>query len=352
MTTREKTLKVIRRELEGYIPFQFDLCPSLVDELQKRTGTTDYRSYFKMPYHTVEAPYIGKKTDFTKYFGKIKPDTYFNEWGVGFEPSDTAHFTQMINPMKNFEELIEFENYPYPNPKTDYDWDILTKNVQTIKDQDKVTVGWLAITIFEIAWYLRGMEEFMMDMYFESENCLYHLDRITTIRCEQARLYASSGIDVLHLGDDIATQIDMMISPEMWRKHFKPRLKMVIDAAKSINPDILIDYHSDGNVTKVVPELIEIGIDILNPVQPECMDVIQLKKDFGNILSFRGTLGTQSVLPFGTPKDVEKSCREMIEIVGKGGGLILAPSHVLEPEVPWENLEAMIKTINDYNNEG
>jgi len=156
-----------------------------------------------------------------------------------------------------------------------------------------------------------------------------------------------SGIDILQLGDDIASQRGMILSAEMWRDWLKPRLAQVITAAKSVNPDVLICYHSDGNPTAVVPDLIEIGVDILNPIQPECMDPVHLKTEFGDRLSFWGCIGTQSVFPFGTATEVRETVRHLVDTVGKGGGLLLAPTHMVEPEVPWENILAFVDAAKE-----
>jgi uroporphyrinogen decarboxylase len=149
-------------------------------------------------------------------------------------------------------------------------------------------------------------------------------------------------------GDDVSTQLDMMISPALWREMLKPRLLRVIQTAKSVNPETLVFYHGDGNLQTIIPDLIEIGVDILNPVQPECMDPVKIKERYGERLSFWGTIGTQTTLPFGTAADIEKITRTMIETVGAGGGLLLAPTHVIEPDVPWENIEALVAAIKKY----
>ncbi len=193
------------------------------------------------------------------------------------------------------------------------------------------------------------MVRFTIDLVLNPDLANYHLDRITDIRCKMAQKYAESGVDILHVGDDVATQLDMMISPKLWRQYIKPRLNKVINSARRINPEITVDYHSDGNIQTIIPELIEVGVDILNPIQPECMDPIEIKRKYGDRLSFRGTIGTQSTMPFGTPEEVEMVCKKMIEEVGKSGGFILAPTHMLEPEVPWENIEAMIGAIKKYS---
>lgn len=351
MTNREKFFNVVNRKMEGYIPFEFSLCPKLKKEFKERTGITDYNNYYNMPLTFICAAAKERDVDFKKYFKEedLKQISSIDNWGIGYITGSVEHFNKMVHPMEDFETIEEFMNYPYPDPDKDFDFNITEKKVEEVKNQDKIAVASMAITIFEIAWYLRGMDIFMMDLLSEPELAEYHLDRITEIRCNHAKKFAQCGVDVLHLGDDVSTQLDMMMNPETWRNFIKPRLKKVIDAAKEVNKDILIDYHGDGNLQKIIPDLIEIGVNILNPVQPECMDPVKIKEMYGDKLSFRGTIGTQTVIPFGTPDDVKKTCMEMIEKVGKGGGLILAPTHLLEPEVPWENIEAFICTVKEYN---
>jgi uroporphyrinogen decarboxylase len=204
------------------------------------------------------------------------------------------------------------------------------------------------MTIFEIAWYLRGMENFMMDLIADREFAEALLYKIMNIRIGMSEKYARYGVDILRLGDDVSTQLAMMMDPDLWREVLKPRLAKVIGAAKGVKKDVLVFYHGDGNLQAIIPDLIEIGVDILNPVQPECMDPVQIKKLYGDKLSFWGTIGTQTVLPFGTPLEVESKVKEMIKTVGAGGGLVLAPTHMIEPDVPWENVEAFIEAVKKY----
>lgn len=207
----------------------------------------------------------------------------------------------------------------------------------------------MQMTIFEIAWYLRGMGTFLVDLLPYPDLANYHLDRITAIPCEMAKHYAATGSDVLSLGDDVSTQQAMMMKIATWGEFLKLRLAKVIRAAKAVKPDILIFYHGDGNLQAIIPELIEIGVEILNPIQPECMDPVFIKKQYGERLSLWGTLGTQTTMPFGSPRQVRQVCERMIREVWHGGGLGLAPTHVLEPEVPWANIQAFVDTVNKYN---
>jgi uroporphyrinogen decarboxylase len=197
--------------------------------------------------------------------------------------------------------------------------------------------------MYEDSWQIRGYEQFLIDIYERIEFCEYILDRIQERNIKKAVAAARAGVDYLHTGDDVANQNALMFSIEHWRRLMKSRWAAVYAAAKAANPKIKIWYHSDGNISAIVPELIEIGVDILNPLQPECVDVELLKKLYGQKVVFDGTVGTQTTMPFGTPEDVRRVVRRRIETLGGDGALILSPTHVLEPEVPMENIMAFIE---------
>jgi len=188
---------------------------------------------------------------------------------------------------------------------------------------------------------LRSMEDLMADMMMEDERAAVLLDRVMASSVERLTLYARAGCDIVELGDDIGMQQTTMMSPELWRQWLKPRLASVIAAGKAVNPELLIFYHSCGYVLPFLDDLIEIGVDILNPVQPECMDFAEVHRLTGNRLSYWGTIGTQQVLPFGTPDEVREAVWQNLRICGAQGGIVIAPTHMVEPEVPWENLVAM-----------
>jgi uroporphyrinogen decarboxylase len=193
------------------------------------------------------------------------------------------------------------------------------------------------------------MDLLMIDMAAEDEKAVFLLDKITDLACFRAARYAEAGTDILAMGDDLGMQRSIMMSREMYRTWLKPRLKRVIDAAKTIKPDIIIQYHSCGHVTPLVPELIEAGIDVLNPVQPECMDVEQILGEFGGQISFNGTIGTQTTMPFSTPQEVRARVRCNLQLAGRRGGLLCCPTHMLEPEVPWENIEAYVEACRTWS---
>ena len=195
---------------------------------------------------------------------------------------------------------------------------------------------------------MRGMDRLFMDFYDNPEFATALLDQMLEIRTFQAVRYAEAGVDILHTGDDLGMQHTLIMSVAMWRKWIKPRLAKVIQAARQVKPDLLVEYHTDGFVIPFIPELIEIGINVLNPVQPECMDPAEIKRKFGDYLAFSGTVGNQSTLPFGTPDEV----RRVVSRTHRDGwarwGLVLAPSHMLEPDVPWENILAFFEAAEEY----
>lgn len=150
---------------------------------------------------------------------------------------------------------------------------------------------------------------------------------------------------MIWLGDDIGTQKGLLISPAHWRKFLKPRLTNLISEIKSINPRLKVAYHTDGKVWEIIPELIEIGVDVLNPVQPACMDPALIKKKFAEHLCFWGSIDEQHTLPFGSPQQVKDEIMTRLGTLGKNGGLILGPTHHVQLDTPMENFWAMVNTI-------
>ncbi|MBR5559348.1 MAG: hypothetical protein IKU72_03795 [Oscillospiraceae bacterium] len=353
MTNRENFIRAIRRDNPEYVPLDFRLCPSQNDRFKEKTGSEDFMEYYNLPIRYVELNPTNKNYDFIPYYKGTLPADYAplswaKEWGI-MGIAGMAHFQHMFHPLAQVDDIEELKEFPMPDLDEDYRYEGVAERIQQLKDQDIITVKHMKETIFEMAWYLRGMDNLMIDFFDDEDyaNCL--LDRLTQLRINSIRKITACGIDVIQLGDDIATQLDMLMSPDQWREWLKPRMKAIIDAAKEVNPDVIIFYHSCGNIQRVIPDLIEIGIDVLNPIQPECMDVAEIKAKYGDQISFWGGLGTQTVMPFGTPEEVEAECKRLIEVVGKGGGFVLSPSHVVEPEVTWENLQAMIFAHKKYS---
>lgn len=289
-------------------------------------------------------PQNAPKPDYSHYFeGVEQPEgsTIRND-GVLVVPAGYYHFTKMISPLRNATSMQDLENYPWPNVDGWTD-EGAAEQTEALHDQGRVVGGFIG-HIFETSWQIRGMEEFLMDMAAQPDWAEFVLDRIADMQMKKAVAAARAGADWIRTGDDVATQNAMMMAPDQWRHYLKPRWAKIYAAVKEINPDIAVWYHSDGNVMDIIPDLIEIGVDILNPVQPECMDPEEIKRRFGDKLVIDGTIGTQTTMPFGSADDVRHMVKSRIEKLGYDGALILSPTHVLEPEVPLENIAAFLDT--------
>lgn len=355
MNSRERVVTAMRRHVPDRVPFDFALgfSPAQLRRFKEKTGQDDPNAYFGTDTRAVHIGPTHQHTDFRSYHPYLPPRIVLDEWGIGHQPTDSpapehAHLSGFLYPMQHLEYVQDVLDYPLPDIDSEYRYSHLPSDVAQLHAQGLAVNAFLHCTLFEIAWYLRSMERLMMDFATNPEFAETLLDRILEKRLIQAWRLAKSGADILMLGDDVASQRGMLMSVPMWRTWLKPRMKQVIATIKQTRPDMLIFYHSDGDVSAIIPDLIEIGIDILNPVQPECMNPVELKAKYGDRLSFYGCLGTQSVFPFGTPDDVKRTVKHLIETVGAGGGLLLAPTHMVEPEVPWENIVAFVEAVKEY----
>jgi len=202
-------------------------------------------------------------------------------------------------------------------------------------------------TIFETAWALRGYEQLMVDMALDPDLADQILNMPYQYHLAAAKKLVELGVDMIWIGDDVGTQQRMLISPGMWRRFLKPRMANFIAENKAINPELKVAYHTDGNIEPIIPELIEIGLDVLNPIQPACMDPRQLKDAYGDRLCFWGTIDEQRTLPFGSPKDIQAEVLQRLETIGRDGGLILSPTHHVQLDTPLENFWMMVDTITN-----
>jgi uroporphyrinogen-III decarboxylase len=175
-----------------------------------------------------------------------------------------------------------------------------------------------------------------------------YLDRLMKWIDEAGARMVGLGVDIIWIGDDFGMQDGMIISPQLFREFFKPGYAYLFAKWKALNPHVKIAFHSDGNIYPIIPDLIEVGLDILNPVQPKSMDPERLKKEYGDKLTFWGTVDIQEVLPFGTPEDVANEVKLRVQTVGKGGGLIISPAHNIQCEVPLANILSFYESAKKF----
>jgi uroporphyrinogen decarboxylase len=278
------------------------------------------------------------------------PNDYTDEWGVGWQstsyttPFGVGRYTEIAGHPLADEQAIQ--SYRPPDPSRP---ELYAEAERVMRDYqgEYWIVGVTVTTIFETAWALRGYERLLTDFALNPEIAETILEIPYRYHLYAAKKLVQMGVDMIWLGDDIGAQNRMLISPAMWRRFLKPRLANFIAEIKGLNPALKVAYHSDGEISPVIPDLIEIGLDVLNPVQPASMDPAKLKAQYGERLCFWGTIDEQHTLPFGTPEQVRAEVVERIRTVGVDGGLILGPTHHVQLDTPLENFWAMVEGIVD-----
>lgn len=250
------------------------------------------------------------------------------------------------NPLARAVSIEDLRDFPFPGLQEPYHLEGLSRQVQDLHARGLAAGGnlpHLGGELFEAAWRLRGLENFLLDLIERPEWAHFLLEKLGDLARRNAETLAKANVDVLSLDDDVGMPGTLMISPAVWRTFFKPRLAEVIRAARSIKPDLRVLFHSDGTFTPIIDDLIEIGVNAINPLQPEHMDAVGIRKRYGSRLALWGTVGRQTTFSFASPEMIRSEVKERVETLGRAG-LILCPAYdVDEPDIPWENVEAFLE---------
>jgi uroporphyrinogen decarboxylase len=246
-------------------------------------------------------------------------------------------------PLSAAASLDDLKAHPWPQP----DWWDFAPLPGILRQLDALGPCHLRFrigSVFEIAWQLRGMQEFLVDLAASPEIPHYIMDRLGEVYVENTRRVldlAGERLDMVYFYDDVATQNSLMISPDMWREFVRPHHARLVDLAHARGLPVM--YHCDGAIYPLIPALIDLGIDVLNPIQPDAknMDGRKLKTEFGDRLAFHGGIDIMRTLPHGTPGEVAAEVRDRVQALGRGGGYILCSSHHIQPDTPVENVLAM-----------
>ncbi|NOZ50655.1 MAG: hypothetical protein GXP37_11510 [Chloroflexi bacterium] len=356
MKHRDRVAMALNHEAPDRCPLQVSFTPEFADLL--RTDMAIKGHHHHNPHGGGNTYHLEQVLDedmlltsvgwANSYYMDDKP--YVDEWGVGWKPYPyetpfgTGFYTEMASHPLAVDDAIS--SYQPPDPNRPELYEDAARMVKGFRDEYWI-VGVTVTTIFETAWALRGLEQLMLDMALHPDLAHTILDIPYHYHLTAAKKLVELGVDMIWIGDDIGSQQQMLISPTMWRQFLKPRMANFIAEIKAINPELKVAYHTDGNVWPVIPELIEIGVDVLNPIQPASMDPAEIGKAFGDRLCFWGSIDEQYTLPFGTPADVRNEVLQRLRTIGKDGGLILAPTHHVQLDTPMENFWALIDTIHN-----
>jgi len=359
ISPRERCIRSILLEDPDRIPLTLRVRPELYERLKKALGIEEKAEegqikICKILGVDIISSGLKLKGGYLPEDVELKEGPYGSAYTVGFKdnfevrrsiwgvesiwaPDHTYTYTFVTHPLKT----ISLDDYIWPEvDETSIDSVIkIRKKYEDYCLQGGVTHMW------EIAWQLTGFAEIIRMMFTNPDKANRVLEGLHKIRMKEASLLCEAGVDVIVDGDDVGMQKGMMMSPQMWRRFLKPKYAELINLCHK--KGVFFFFHSDGWIEPIIPDLIEIGVDILNPVQPECMDPVKLKELYGDKICFDGTIGVQSTLPFGKPEDVAREIKERISTLGPTG-LILGPTHAMQPDVPIENVLTMYRTALKY----
>jgi len=356
MNSKERTLTAMKHKTPDRIPLDGDFRPDVWIKLEKHFKTQDAEKIreelgLDIRYCTAEPSADFKEEAVPSPWSimdigigrnnlvKLQKNGWAeDEYRICRIPNSTGLYWHYAKHPLAAADLEKIQNYSFPDPEAEERYTDLKSDLSFWRDNYFTMVEMK--NIFKLCWELRGFEQFMADIMTEPDLVELLADRALEHLMAQARQLAHCGLDMLMLAGDIATQDSLIISPELWRRYFKPRLKLWLEEIRR-DSEILFMFHSDGNLNPVFKDLVEIGFDAVTPVQPECMDVAEISRRWGDKVCLHGTISCQQTLPFGSVADVRAEVEQRIACCGREGGLILAPSNTVQPDVPLENILAL-----------
>jgi uroporphyrinogen decarboxylase len=272
---------------------------------------------------------------------------WISEWGVGWKHVvGGVGATEISNPLPDWAKLDEYLATSFPDPDEPGRLDAAAAPTAALHRAGKYVFGLFGSAFFHV-FSIRGFENALMDFHLEEDPMRRLIAALQDYALKLIRQWAKIGVDALLFLDDWGTQGELLMSPPTWRQFFKAGYEEVFRETHRCGMDCFL--HSCGNVTEIVDDLIEVGLDVLDPIQTSAMDIAELARRFGGRISFCGSIDVQSVLPRAKPQEVKDAIRRSIDILGKpfGNGLILAPTNTITPDVPFENLRAMFEACHE-----
>jgi uroporphyrinogen decarboxylase len=255
------------------------------------------------------------------------------------------------NPLARATSLDDLRRFSFPDVSKPYHVEGLARQVQDLHARGLAAGGnlpHLGGELFETAWRLRGLENFLIDLLERPDWAHFLLDRLTDMAHRNAETLARSGVDLMFLDDDVGMPGTMVISPALWRAFFKPRMARIIQGARGIKPDLYVLFHSDGYYAPIIDDLIEIGVNGINPIQPDHMDALAIRRRYGTKLVFWGTVGYQTTFAAGTRDQIWREVKHRVDALGRAG-LVLCPAYDIdEPDIPWRNVAAFLEAARVY----
>lgn len=331
MTNKERVLVSLKHKQPDRIPFNLGFTQKARKKMVEYCGDADFESKLGNALLALGS---------TKADGwrEVRPDIWEDEFGVQWDRSIDKDIGVVCNCLISRDNL---EAYAFPDPADPSRYANYDRVIR--ENPDMFVLADLGFSLFERAWTMAGMEAVLMAMVSDPDYVHRLLDRIVEYNCGIIEHCCRYPIDAMMFGDDWGQQRGLIMGPELWREFIKPRIRKMYQLVKSHGKYVII--HSCGKVDAIFSDLIEVGLDVFNPFQPEVMDVYEIKKRYGHALSFYGGISTQRTLPFGTVSQVKDEVRRLLDKIGHNGGYICAPAHAIPGDAKPENVAAMIEVL-------
>jgi hypothetical protein len=315
------------------------------DIFRLHSGSDDPATYFSYDIRMVSISLAPQTTDLSHYYDSIPPGTTFDEFGVGHVAGEHFPLGMDLHPWKNFVSPRQINDYPFPlfEPTTE-----LAESIRQLKNRG-YAVSAASGSLNEWCYSLRGMDEFFIDLIDRPEMGEAILNRVTELTTHLTTALTELGVDILCLYGDMGSQDRLLLSPTLWEKWFQPRWESIVTTVHQINPQAFAFYHSCGSIEPIIPGIIRAGFDILNPIQPEAMNPFGIKKRYGEQIGLWGGIGMQSTMLSTDPQNVRREVARLVEAWAHGGGTIVTLAQTLQPDVPWENVEILIQTVEEVS---
>ncbi len=360
MDARERVALALNHKQPDRVPIDYWATDTVNARLLEHFGLStqeELLTHLDVDFRYIEGPkYIGPEPE-VRQDGCVE-----DHWGVPRvrvavgSGTKTSVYREVIDfPLQEAESVDQIRNYPkWPDPDW-FDYDCVAGQVAEARRTGKVVVfmgdRMNRCAQLKPAMYVRGVEQILLDLALAPEIAKFIFQQVAEFYLEYARRTleaADGGIDIFMMGDDFGTQKGLFMSPEMWRQFLRPGFKAFIDLAKKHGCKVA--HHSCGSIKPIIPDLIECGLDILNPIQPDVdnMDRKELKQLFGDHLCFHGSISIQRTLPFGTPDDVRSEVQERVRTLGPNGGFIFCTAHNIQADTPTENIVALFDAYRTF----